>query len=312
MLFNGKLRGKIDMYNKNGRDLIAVLSIPAVNGTTSQRLNNASMNNRGIELTIGTSLPIRKNDIAWSGDINFSYNRNRITSLFVANYPAYTLFSGGSGAYVEGKDASTLWSFQYAGVYDKQPYVKGAKGDRYNFTGWTPGDGRDYMLAMGPQVAPYTLGIMNSFKIYDFDLSFIITGKFGHVFNRMSFNYPTLWSSRVLPNKKLSEVMNGDPMKIVPLPMNDNEPKFYFWDRFYPYMSYLVENGSHIRMQEVNITYNLKRSLAKALHVGGLQLYAQGNNLFTILANHVGEDPEYPMGGMKPQPKFTFGLKLSL
>ncbi|MEC5147006.1 TonB-linked outer membrane protein, SusC/RagA family [Chitinophaga sp. 180180018-2] len=312
MLFNGKLRGKIDMYNKNGRDLIAVLSIPAVNGTTSQRLNNASMNNRGIELTIGTSLPIRKNDIVWSGDINFSYNRNRITSLFVANYPAYTLFSGGSGAYVEGKDASTLWSFQYAGVYDKQPYVKGAKGDKYNFTGWTPGDGRDYMLAMGPQVAPYTLGIMNSFKIYDFDLSFIITGKFGHVFNRMSFNYPTLWSSRVLPNKKLNEVMNGDPMKIVPLPMNDNEPKFYFWDRFYPYMSYLVENASHIRMQEVNITYNLKRSLAKALHVGGLQLYAQGNNLFTILANHAGEDPEYPMGGMKPQPKFTFGLKLSL
>jgi len=311
-LFNDRLRGKVDVYNKKGRDLIAVLSIPAVNGTTSQKLNNAEMSNRGIEVTIGTSLPIKGNDIIWRGDLNFAYNKNRITKLFVANYPAYALFSGGSGAYVEGKDANTLWSFQYAGVYDKQPYVQGAGKDKYNFTGWTPGDGRDYMLDMGTQVAPYTLGMVNSFKLYDFDVSFIITGKFGHVFNRMSFNYPVLWGSRVLPNKKLGEVMNGDPMKIVPLPQNDDEPKFYFWDRFYPYMSYLAANASHIRMQELNITYRLKKRLTSAMHIDGLQLYAQGNDLFTILANSYGEDPEYPMGGMKPQPKFTFGLKLTL
>jgi TonB-dependent starch-binding outer membrane protein SusC len=310
--FNNKLHGKVDVYNKKGRDLIALLSIPAVNGTTSQRLNNAAMNNRGIELTAGTAIRIKGNDIIWRGDVNFAYNRNRITKLFVANYAASTLYSGGSGAYVEGKDANTLWSFEYAGVFDKQPYVKGAGKDKYNFTGWTPGDGRDYMLDMGTQVAPYTLGMVNSFKLYDFDVSFIITGKFGHVFNRMSFNYPVVWGSRVLPNNKLGEVMKGDPMKIVPLPQNDDEPKFYFWDRFYPYLSYLAENASHIRMQEVNITYHLKNRLASAMHIGGLQLYAQGNDLFTILANKAGEDPEYPLGTMKPQPKFTFGLKLTL
>lgn len=311
-LFNNLLHGKVDVYNKSGRDLIAILSIPAVNGTTSQKLNNAEMTNRGIELTIGTTVPIKGNDIVWRGDVNFAYNKNKITKLFVANYAAYSLFSGGSGAYVEGKDANTLWSFQYAGVYDKQPYVKGAGKDMYNFTGWTPGDGRNYMQDMGTLVAPYTLGWINSFKVYDFDVSFIVTGKFGHVFNRMSFNYPVLWGSRVLPNKKLGEVMNGDPMKIVPLPQNDNEPRFYFWDRFYPYMNYLAENASHIRMQELNITYHLKNRLASAMHIGGLQLYAQGNDLFTILANSSGEDPEYPLGGMKPQPKFTFGLKLTL
>ncbi|MBC9933024.1 SusC/RagA family TonB-linked outer membrane protein [Chitinophaga qingshengii] len=310
--FRDRLHGKVDVYNKNGRDLIAVLSIPAVNGTTSQKLNNASMNNRGIELTVGTTVNISNDNIVWRGDVNFAYNRNRITKLFVANYPASTLTSGGSGAYVEGKDANTLWSFDYAGVFDRQPYVKGAKGTKYDFTGWTPGDGRDYMLAMGTRVAPYTLGMVNTFKIYDVDVSFIITGKFGHVFNRMSFNYPVLWGGRVLPNNKLNEVSQGDPMKVVPLPMNDDEPRFYFWDRFYPYLSYLVENASHIRMQELNVTYNLKRRFARTLHIGGLQVYAQGNDLFTILANHAGEDPEYPLGTMKPMPKFTFGLKLTL
>jgi TonB-dependent starch-binding outer membrane protein SusC len=72
------------------------------------------------------------------------------------------------------------------------------------------------------------------FKIYDFDVSFMITGKFGHVFDRTGFNYPVLWTSRLLPNNKLSEVVNGDMMKIVPLPQNENEPRYYFWDRFYP------------------------------------------------------------------------------
>src|SRR5690606_16447051 len=37
-IFDNTYFGKIDIYNKYGRDLIAQLSIPAINGTTSQRL----------------------------------------------------------------------------------------------------------------------------------------------------------------------------------------------------------------------------------------------------------------------------------
>ncbi len=309
-LFRGKLYGKVDVYNKSGKDLIAQLSIPAVNGTTTQKLNNAAMINRGIELEVGTTLRLRNNDIIWNGSLNFSYNKNKVTKLFVANYPAYNLYGGGTSAYVEGKNSNTLWAFQYAGVQNNQPVVKGAGKDFYDFSAWTPGDGRDYMLDMGTKVAPYTLGFMNAFKIYDFNVSFIITGKFGHVFNRQTFNYPVLWGGRVLPNKKVSEVMNGDPSKIVPLPLNANEPRFYFWDRFYPYLDYLVANASHIRMQEVNVTYTLPRRIMQKVNLSRLQFFAQGNDLFTIMAKDIGEDPEYPLGGMKPQPKLTFGMKL--
>lgn len=313
-LLRAKLFGKVDVYNKHGKDLIATLSIPAVNGTTSQKLNNAEMTNRGIELTLGTLLSIKKNDIVWRGSLNFSYNKNKITNLFVANYAAYNLYGGGTAAYVVGKDANTLWAFEYAGVReaDNQPIVKGTGKDVYDFTGWTPGDGRDYLLDMGTKVAPYGLGVTSQFKIYDFDFSFIITGKFGHVFNRQSFNYPPLWTARVLPNSSLSEVMYGDQDKVVPLPLNDNEGRFYFWDRFYPYMNYLVESASHLRMQEVNLTYHLPLSLMDRLRLkGDFRLYVQGNNLFTILANKYGEDPEYPKGMMKPQPQYTLGARFT-
>ena len=307
--FRGKLYGKIDLYSKYGKDLIAQLSIPAINGTTSQKLNNAEMTNRGIDLELGSALKIKGNDIVWRGSVNFAYNQNKITKLFIANYPASTLIGGGTGAYVEGLNANTIWRFQYAGIINQQPMVTGANGTTYDFGAFTPGDGRDYLLKMGTTVAPYTLGMIHSFQVYDFNLSFIVTGKFGHVFQRMAFNYPPTWTSRVLPNNKLSEVLNGDPSKIVPLPYNPNEPRYYFWDRFHQYLSYLIENASHFRMQEVNLTYNLPRQLLQKYSMTRLQVFAQANDLFTVYWNDAKEDPEYPLGTMNPRPKMTFGIK---
>lgn len=307
-LFRGKLNGKIDVYNKYGKDLIAQLSIPAINGTTSQRLNNAEMSNKGVELELGTSMKITR-QLAWRGNINFSYNKNKIEKLFVARYAASTLYSGGSGAYVVGENANSLWRFIYAGVINDQPRVEGADGATYDFGAFTPGDGRDYMKNVGTTVAPYTLGFSSDFQYKDFNLSFILTGKFGHVFQRLGFNYPPTWTTRVLPNVKLAEVMNGDPSKIVPLPYNPNEGRYYFWDRFHQYLSYLIENASHVRMQEVSLSYALPKHLLSRFKMDRLQVFAQGNDLFTIYANKAKEDPEYPLGTMNPRPKVTFGIK---
>jgi len=311
-LFGGKLYGKVDLYNKQGQDLIATISIPAINGTTSQRLNNAAMNNRGIELEIGTFQNIAKK-VVWRGNLNFSYNRNRITKLFVANYTSSALGNGGSGAYVEGEDANSAWRYRYAGINsNNQPTVYGPSGGSvpivYDFTTFPPGDGRTYMKNTGTLVAPYTLGFINSFQVHDFNLSFILTGKFGHVFQRRGFNYPPQFGSKVFPNKKITEVINGDNSQIVPLPLNLNEARYFFWDRFHQSLSYLIEDASHVRMQEVNLSYNLPSRLVSKLKLDRVRVYAQGNDLFTWFANNAGEDPEYPLGGLKPQPRISLGV----
>ena len=103
--------------------------------------------------------------------------------------------------------------------------------------------------------------------------------------------------------------MNGDPSKIVPLPLNPNEPRYYFWDRFHQYLSYLVENASHVRMQEVNVTYQLPIKSLQKFNMTRLMVYVQGNDLFTVYANEAKEDPEYPLGTMNPRPKLTVGFK---
>jgi TonB-linked SusC/RagA family outer membrane protein len=305
-LFKGALYGKIDVYNKSGKDLIAELSIPSVYGTTTQKLNNAQMINKGIELELGTFQRIKGNSITWRGNLNFAYNKNTITKLFVVTYDASYLAQGGTRAYVEGGNASDLWRYQYAGIHNNQPTIQGPNGTTYDFSTFAPGDGRTFLLNMGTAVAPYTAGLVNAFQIYDFNFSFIVTGKFGHMFQRSGFNYPR---NAGRPNNKLSEVLNGDPMKIVPLPLNALEPRYSSWNVFYPYLSYLIESASHIRMQEVNLSYNLPSKLTSRLKMNRLQVFAQGNDLFTIVANNFGEDPEYPIGLLKPQARVSLGIK---
>lgn len=318
-LFGGKLFGKVDVYDKKGSDLIVSMSIPSVNGTATQKLNRAKMTNRGIEVELGTSLPIGDNGVTWWGNVNFAYNKNRITELYKATYSATELYQGGTSSYVQGANALTLWVFKYAGVVNEgtaqnpnmQPMVQGKGSELYGFGAFTSGDGRDFMLNGGTLVAPYTLGITSGVRLYNFDVSLIIVGKFGHVFKRQSFNYPSMSDGRALPNNKYQEVLNGDPMKVVPIPFGKEEPRYYFWDRFYPYVDYLVESASHVRLSEVNITYNLPKSVVSKVGLNGMKVFVQGDNLLSIFNNKYNEDPEYPMGGFNLQRSFYMGLKVS-
>lgn len=316
-LFRSKLFGSVDVYNKQSFDLIVDQSIASVNGTTNQKFNNGEMLNKGVEVTLGTTLPIKNNDIVWSGSVNFAHNKNEINSFFKTNYQSYELYGGPTTSYVEGYDANTLWSFQYAGLTNVgseanpvlKPSVIGENGEAVTVINFAQGDSREFMKAQGTLVAPTTVGMRNSFKIYDFDFSFIVTGKFGHVFKRQSFNYPSLIRGNSQINEKYSEVVNGDPNSIIPIP--EEEGRYYFYDRYYPYMDYLTEDASHIRFQEISLSYSLPSKVTQKMGVNSMRFYAQANNVGTILFNDFGEDPEYPKGGLRLQSSLTFGLNFN-
>ncbi|MCB0450945.1 MAG: TonB-dependent receptor, partial [Confluentibacter sp.] len=311
---NGKLNGTIDVYNKKGEDLIVNQALPTVFGTSQQLLNNGKMVNKGIEINLGTYLSIKGKDIVWSGNFTFAHNKNEITEFDKGVYHQTELYGGPTTSYREGYDANTLWSYQYTGMRDigggtVVPTVAGANGAFTAITSWAAGDARDFMTNEGTTNAPTTLGIRNSFKIYDFDLSFIVTGKFGHVFRRQSFNYSPVIGGNTNVNEKYSEVANGDPNLIIPIPTS--EPRYFFYDRYYPYMDYLTQDAGHIRIQEINLTYSLPNQVTKKLGINTLNLFAQANNVGVILFNDFNEDPEYPKGTLRPQATFTFGMNLN-
>lgn len=316
-LFNRKLFGSIDVYNKESFDLIISQSIASVNGTRSQRFNNGNMLNKGYELTLGTRMPIKGNDIVWSGSLNYAHNNNEITKLFKTNYQSYDLTDGGTTAYVEGNNANTLWAYQYAGMLNVgtdanpvlKPSVVGGDGDPITLLRFPTGNAVDYMVSQGTLVAPTTVGFRNSFKIHDFDLSFIVTGKFGHKFRRQSFNYPSLTGDNNPVNKKYAEIVNANPEEMIPIP--GQEPRYYFYFRFYPHMSYLTQDASHIRFQEINLSYSLPNKITSKLGVNALNFYTQVNNVGVIFFNDFDEDPEYPVGTIRPQSTLTFGMNIN-
>ena len=316
-VLRGKFYGKIELYNKNTTDMIARVTIPSFNGTTTQKLNNAEMNNKGFELEIGSTQAIT-NRISWSGSFNLSYNKNRITKLYKASYSGLDLVSGGQLAYMEGENANTLWCYKYAGIYNDgseespnwQPKIVDKKGNLYDFSSYPSVDGLLVSYKMGTKVAPWTLGINSTFQIYDFDFSFTMTGKYGHKYMRQAFNYPVSgYNSRMTPNKQYSEIVNCDPMKRIPLPQNEVEDNYGSWTNIADNVSYLVENAGVLRMQEISLTYNLPRSVLRKIGIQCCQFYAMINNAFSIYASSFDEDPEYPRESIKPQPAYTFGLK---
>lgn len=315
-LWGGKLHGKIDYYRKSAKDLIATISIPEVNGTGSQKINAANMTNHGIELEVGSSLDFAEN-WSWNGNLNVAYNKNKITKLFVAAYTHSNLipWQGGRTAYVEGENANTIYGLKYAGLKntgteaspDIQPQIVDKNGVMYGLGSWPAGEPMDYCYKQGTTVAPWILGFSNTFKYRNWDFSFILTGKFGHVFRRESYNY-----NNAVPNAKLSEVLHGDPNEIMPLPQNDSESKYYFWNRFWPFFTYLTESANHVRLQEVSLTYTLPAHYMRRIGMSSLQVYGMANNVCSIYANKWNEDPEFPRGSVKPAPYFTFGVRIGL
>jgi TonB-linked SusC/RagA family outer membrane protein len=318
-VLNNKLYGTFEVYKKRGEDLIVSQNLPSIVGTSEQRLNTGKMLNEGLEVSLGTSLPLKGNDIIWDGSVNFSYNKNEITEFFRVHYAVFNLTGGGTSSYVEGYNANTLWALRYAGMTNvgtetdpnMQPSFYGENDENYTFQNSPPSgvDARTYISDEGTTVAPITAGMRNSFKIYDFNFSFIITGKFGHVFRRQSFNYPEMAGGNTYVNTKYGEVVNSNPEEIVPIPGQD--PRYYTWRNFYPYLNYLTADASHIRFQEINLTYSLPKSIVNQIGVNSIKVYAMANDIGTILFNDFGEDPEYPRGTLKPMSKYTLGLNFT-
>jgi hypothetical protein len=86
---------------------------------------------------------------------------------------------------------------------------------------------------------------------------------------------------------------------------------------FYQYSEALVENGNHIRLQDVRFSYDLSRHLLKGNTFKMLELYVYANNIGIIWRkNKEGIDPHYYGGNgahILPNPfSLSFGITANL
>lgn len=332
-VLGGKLTAKLDLYNKKGRDLLATFNLPAVTGAATNRINAAEMTNRGFELELGTFQ--RFGEFTWRGAFLLSYNKNTIDKMIHTTYTGFDL-SGQSEddsgktpdvRYREGYNANTLWSYAYGGLIntgtEQNPtwYPSVMQGDeKVPLVDNQTEDWSDYMVNSGVTVAPWNTSFSSSINWRDFELSFLFTGKFGHKFRRLTFNYAMY--AAILPNKDMAEVISQDGSQYIPFAAEPYSNYNFasssigydmnWWSRYSRYMDYAVENASTIRFQELTLAYNVPRLIVDKIGIGGLKVYLKGNNLHTFTFNKYDEDPEFPLGTIRPVSSFTFGLNITL
>lgn len=316
-MFNGKFYGKIDFYNKKGKDIMADVSVPIASGQlkpgfgiTDAKItaNEAEVTNRGFEVELGTEQVFGR--VRWNGNVTLAYNKNKVDKFYV-NYINHEDMRVDTP--VEGYSIYGLWAYGYAGLVEQQDkngaynapliYIdeKGTTARIDNIP--TDMDGRKAMKYMGTTVAPWTVGMSHSFEYKNWEMSFTMLGKFGHKFRQTGFNYanPLL----EIPNRQYSQLENGN---VIPMPDHKMIDLFYY-SNIAPYMDYNVKSANHVRMQELTLSYSLPASLLRKWGIGRLTCYLQGNNLFTIKATD--EDPEYAYGSYRLQPTYTVGIKFA-
>ena len=117
-IFNHKLYGSIDYYNKDGIDILGNVEINPAFGVSNLTLNQSNILNKGIEIVIGNRIKITKN-IILNSDLNFSYNINKITKLNFNDIGTSSYLNGSN--YTEGKSLNSLYSYKWRG-FDNNGY----------------------------------------------------------------------------------------------------------------------------------------------------------------------------------------------
>lgn len=306
-LMRGKLSGKLEYYSKQSRDLLGTIRSPFSVGTTEVVKNALEMSNKGIEIEISSRLPITKK-LSWDGTIALNYNKNKVTKYL--SEPAYANALVYSGI-VQGKDVSALYTYKFAGVNeDGTPLILGTDGNTYDITNWQTTKNLPFIYShyKGVKTAPYIARFSTGLTYGNFRLSATLTGKFGHKFMR-SNSGPSTYPSNYRLQKPVGDYFYGDPNKVPVVSFDKYYPKLGNWSNVFRYTDYYLANAGHIRIQDINLSYNLPKKMIEKWGLSNCKIYSTAYNVGTILFNKYDEDPERKFKIDKPT--FTLGVKCS-
>ena len=112
-VLNQAINLSVDYYYRKGTDLIALRMLPLETGFTSMNVNWASMENKGVEISLSTRNITTKN-FSWYTNFNFAYNGNKVLQ---ENIPEQQTTPGR-----EGYPVGAIFALKTAGV-NKEPVI---------------------------------------------------------------------------------------------------------------------------------------------------------------------------------------------
>lgn len=316
-LFSQTLYGSLDWFYKNTTDiLVQMAGIAAMGEGSSQWINAGEMKNTGLELNLG----YRKTTafgLKYDLNANVSAYRNEIMKL-PATVAANGTFGGNGVQSVISHANGSQVGYVADGIFKSQEEVDnhaaqdGAAPGRIR---WRDLDSngvineKDQQWIYDPTPSfSYGLNIYLEYK--NFDLTMFWQGVQGVDVISDLKKETDLWSGLNIGflNKGKRVLDAWTPQNtnssIPALSRNDanNEKRV---------STYFVENGSFLKLRNVQLGYNVPKTFAQKLKMDRLRFYISAQNILTIKSKEfTGVDPENANYGYPIPMNLTFGINV--
>ncbi|RRJ93080.1 SusC/RagA family TonB-linked outer membrane protein [Paenimyroides tangerinum] len=301
-IWQSRLRGTLDVYQKTTKDLYQSQPISAIYGTSSIFANVGSMRNRGIELLLAADV-VRNDNFKFTINVNGSYNKNEIVKLPNSDG---IIWNGGGNIMREGDMLGQYYMVEYAGVnpangnlwfYDKDGNMTETPTDEdRKFTGKSA-----YPLYQGG------FGFDADYK------GFFLSTQFSFVQNmwRVDNDYRDFLTTADIGTFNKSRELHDS---WTPTNTDAKYPSLNNTNEFYQTISdRSLRDASYVRLRYITLGYNFTAKNLAPLKLSGLRIYAQAENLITW-TKWKGFDAESNRGSdfaQYPTPKtVSFGVEV--
>ncbi len=299
--FEGRITGTIDYYSKKTKDLLADIPVPAGSNLTNHLFTNVgNLESKGAEFSINVKA-IKSKDLNLDFGYNISYNDVKLTNLSKTGTNSNTPIGVGG---IPGGVGNTIQAYLVgatpnAFLVNKQIYdakgnpMEGVYAD-INNNGVADAGVADRYIYKQPNPKFY-MGFNSTANYKNWGLGFSMRANVGnYIYNAFSA------STGAIAGFKFPNYLGNLSSSV----LNTNFKNYQL------YSDYYVENGSFLRMDNANLSYNFGKLIKGAAN---LRATVNVSNVF-VITKYTGLDPEVQGGidnNFYPRPRvFSFGLNL--
>lgn len=304
------ISGTVEVYHKNGQDLIGEAPYAPSSGISTFRGNVASTTAWGFDIVLN-SRNLQTSRFSWVSQFLLSGIREIVSDYQLEASSSNYLFYGDGGIIypLKGKPLFAVYSLPFAGLNPQTGapigYLNGEASENYNaiLSAATP----DHLTYEGPARPTVFGSFNNNFTFGKLTLSANISYRLGYYFRNSSVLYNTVnagvgghadYARRW--QKPGDEKFTQVPSR--PSSFNTNR------DNLYRFSDILVQKGDHVRLQDIRFSY---ATGLKSKNSQKLDIYLYANNLGIIWKASKGDrDPDYP--NLKPLKTIALGFTLTL
>ena len=304
--FANKLSLSLDLYNSDTKDLLLNVPVPLSTGFSTQLVNIGKVNNKGIEINLGTQQ--RFGTVIWNASGNFLKNINKVVELGPGNADLINVGSVANAYFITrvGEQIGSYFLPKELGVFktqaelDAYPHFQDAASN-FDLATTKPGDFKfldaddDKVInltkdrvVIGSYQPKFTYGFATDVEWKGFDLSASFQGVYGNkILNlgrRYFYNHEgnmNNYAGAVNRWKSESDPGSGNNVRANRVGKGQNGIT----------SSWHIEDGSYLRVRNITLGYTIPKTVSGRIGVEKARFYISMQNLFTF-TKYEGYNPE--------------------